>query len=78
MIEDSTISLKRALSFNRTRDSASPTPYRLVRALTWCEVDDLPPAQNGRTRIPPPPAHVRERCRSLAEQASWAELSKEV
>lgn len=36
------------------QDPASPICYRLARKAVWYAVEDLPPAANGRTRIPPP------------------------
>jgi type VI secretion system protein VasJ len=38
------------------RDPAGPHAYRLTRKAAWYGVEDLPPAANGRTRIPPPSA----------------------
>jgi type VI secretion system protein VasJ len=38
----------------RQQDPTSPQPYRLARKAAWYAVEDLPPATNSRTRIPPP------------------------
>jgi type VI secretion system protein VasJ len=38
----------------RQQDPTSPQAYRLARKAAWYAVEDLPPASNGRTRIPPP------------------------
>lgn len=69
--------LKRAVSLCRGGNPSAPAPYGLIRALTWSDIDTLPPASNDETRIPPPPGHVRDRCRSLAAQSSWNELLEE-
>jgi type VI secretion system protein VasJ len=38
----------------RQQDPTSHQAYRLARKAAWYAVEDLPPAANGRTRIPPP------------------------
>lgn len=38
------------------RDMAAPHAYRLTRKAAWYAVEELPPAVNNRTRIPPPTA----------------------
>jgi type VI secretion system protein VasJ len=38
------------------RDPTGPHAYRLTRKAAWYGVEELPPAVNGRTRIPPPSA----------------------
>jgi len=38
------------------RDPTGPHAYRLTRKAAWYGVEELPPAINGRTRIPPPSA----------------------
>ena len=70
-------SLTRALAISRAGDPSAPMPYLLTRALTWSEIDTLPPATENQTLIPPPPAHVRSRCQDLAAQSSWRELLDE-
>jgi len=74
MLRDSVSALKRVTSFKRSQDLSDPLPYRLIRSLTWCEIDKLPPADQGKSRIPPPPAHLRNSCQSLFEQSAWKEL----
>lgn len=76
-LQDTIEPLKRAVSLCRGGDPSAPSPYGLIRALTWNDIDTLPPASNDETRIPPPPGHVRDRCRSLAAQSSWKELLEE-
>lgn len=41
------------------QDLSSPQVYRLTRKTAWYAVDELPPAANGQTRIPAPPAQVK-------------------
>jgi type VI secretion system protein VasJ len=40
-------------------DLATSSAYRLLRMATWYGIGELPPAINGRTRIPPPTAHEK-------------------
>jgi type VI secretion system protein VasJ len=77
-LRDTIDPLKRALSLSRGGDPTAAAPYCLIRALTWSEIDALPPAADSQTRIPPPPAHFRDRCRNLAGQSAWKELLDEV
>lgn len=37
------------------RDPPHPHPYRLRRQLVWSPLEEPPPAEGGRTRLPPPP-----------------------
>lgn len=73
-MKDSFGTLKRVISFARSRDPANPLPYRLIRSLSWCEIDDLPAADHKRSRIPPPPNQLRSRFQTLTEQCAWKEL----
>lgn len=41
------------------QDLSSPQVYRLTRKAAWYAVDELPPATNGQTKIPAPPAQVK-------------------
>jgi type VI secretion system protein VasJ len=50
----------------REQEPAHPLPYRLLRQLTWSGVTSLPQAENGRTRIPAPPAHLKQVCTGLS------------
>ncbi len=77
-LRDSVSALKRVISFRRSQDLSNPLSYRLIRSLTWCEIDTLPPADNGKSRIPPPPSHLRNSCQSLFEQSAWKELVSQV
>lgn len=69
--------LRRAAAFLRRQAPTQPAAYRLVRAVTWFELDALPPNEGGTTRIPSPPSHVRARCEALRSQAAWTDLLAE-
>ncbi|MBN2319758.1 MAG: type VI secretion system protein TssA [Acidobacteria bacterium] len=73
-LKDAFGSLKKIAAFTRSQDLAQPMPYRLIRFLTWCEIDAPPPAENGKSRVPPPPKQLRDRFRTLSEQSAWQEL----
>jgi type VI secretion system protein VasJ len=44
----------------REQEPTNPLPYRLLRQITWSGVASLPQTEGGRTRIPAPPAHLRQ------------------
>ncbi len=77
-LKDSFSTLKRIGSFMRSQDPTKPLSYRLNRFLAWCEIDALPPAENGRSRIPAPPNQLRDRLQGLTEQSAWKELAGQV
>jgi type VI secretion system protein VasJ len=54
MVSEALKILREASFCLRQQDPTSPQAYRLARKAAWYAVEDLPPAQNGRTRIPPP------------------------
>lgn len=54
-LEEALGELSRALFDSWQRDPAHPHPYRMRRQLAWSPLEEPPPAEGGRTRIPPPP-----------------------
>lgn len=70
--------VKRALGILRAAEPSVPAPYLIIRALTWSEIDELPPATENRTMVPPPPGYLRDRLRELATTSAWKELLDEV
>ncbi len=77
VIRDARASLRRAMTFLRKQAPSEPAAYRLIRALTWFDVDALPPNDAGRTRIPSPAPHLRDRFQALVSQSAWADLLNE-
>jgi len=69
--------LKRALGILRAAEPSTPSPYLMIRALTWSEIDELPPASEDRTRVSPPPGYLRDRFRDLVATFAWKELLDE-
>ncbi len=44
---------------------ASPTPYRFIRMAAWMPVKGVPPAEDGKTMLPPPDASVMASLKTL-------------
>lgn len=58
-LSDGLLKISEASFFLWQQDLASPQIYRLTRKTAWYSVDDLPPANNGQTKIQAPPAQVK-------------------
>lgn len=58
------------------QDPANPLPYRLLRVAVWTPVVALPPAINGRTRIPAPEYQVQTMLQELAKHGDGEALLK--
>lgn len=50
---------REATVFLWQKNLSNPLPYRWSRIMAWSMVEDLPPATDGKTRISPPPAQVK-------------------
>jgi len=58
----------------RTADPASAWAFRLARVGTWLAVKQPPPAEGGKTKIPPPqPADIKK-LQQLVEAQQWGQL----
>ena len=66
--------IRRAADFARGQDPGIPWPYRLVRMLTWMNLETPPAHAEGETRVPPPPPHLREQFESLMDRKAWLEV----
>ncbi len=55
---------------------ADPLPYRLRRIATWSLMETLPPATDGKTKIPPPQAQLTDILTKLYEEQNWQGLVK--
>ena len=51
--------IREATAFLYQENLSNPQPYRWSRIILWSNVEALPPATDGKTRIPPPPAQVK-------------------
>lgn len=58
----------------RQADPSAAWPYRLSRVGIWLAVKQVPPAEGGKTKIPPPQQADRARLQSLFEGQQWTEL----
>jgi type VI secretion system protein VasJ len=59
VLSDGLMKISEASFYLWQQDLSSPHVYRLTRKTAWYAVDELPPAVNGQTRIPPPPSQVK-------------------
>ncbi len=59
----------------RLADPLSPWSYRLNRVGAWLAVKQLPPAEGGKTKIPPPQQTDIRKLQSLFEGQQWSELA---
>jgi type VI secretion system protein VasJ len=58
----------------RKSDPAQPTPYRLLRAGSWVAVNQPPPVEGGKTRLPAPSADFRKKLAAALESQRWMDL----
>lgn len=55
---------------------ANPQAYRLNRIAMWSIVENLPPAAEGKTKIPPPPGQVRNILVDLKAKGNYEALAR--
>jgi type VI secretion system protein VasJ len=58
----------------RRAEPSAAWSYRLSRVGTWLAVKQAPPAEGGKTKIPPPQQADKTRLQSLFEGQQWADL----
>lgn len=68
--------LGRAAGGYRAQEPLTALPLRLARIAAWSAVLTLPPAADGKTRVPPPDKQAVAAITNLYHAASWAELVK--
>ena len=66
--------IRQAANFLGEQDLSQPEAYRLRRIAIWSLVEGLPPATDGKTRIPPPPAQITNILTKLLEEQNWEAL----
>ncbi|MBI3871715.1 MAG: type VI secretion system protein TssA [candidate division Zixibacteria bacterium] len=66
--------IKKITDILRKTDPADPVPYRLIRAVTWGTVKDLPPNTKGTTQLPAPAPELAARLNDLHSKGEWANL----
>lgn len=68
--------IRQAAGYLGETNLADPHAYRLRRIAIWSLVEGLPPATDGKTKIPPPPAQVKGILENLYEEQNWESLVK--
>ncbi|MEM1043041.1 MAG: type VI secretion system protein TssA [Bacteroidota bacterium] len=66
-----------AAAFLHDHDKTDPAPFRLARALHWGGLLAAPPAEQGRTRIPPFVEQRKDYLDGLLSRAQFADLASE-
>ena len=66
-----------AAAFLREHNKTDPTPLRLARALRWGALVAMPPAENGKTLIPPYVEQRKTYLTGLLGRAEFLELATE-
>lgn len=61
----------------RKQSPEKPMPYRWARMVIWDTIDMLPPAVDGRTKIPDPPSYALGALEYLKEAGDWQKLLEE-
>jgi type VI secretion system protein VasJ len=56
------------------QDATAPAPYRFRRLALWSKVAAPPPANEGRTQLPPPAPQVHQALEELKSAESWLAL----
>jgi type VI secretion system protein VasJ len=57
-------------------DLSNPIPYRWSRIVAWINLETIPPATNGQTRIPPPPVQLKNILNELRKNGDYENLLK--
>lgn len=64
-VDDLLQQMRQTAATLRGQDPADPVAYRLLRQASWLTVGELPPADEGRTRLPAPTDSLRSRLLQL-------------
>ena len=70
--------LRDAAGYLRKEDLSNPHPYRVTRWIAWSAVNAAPPATGDRSRIPPPPTHVKAPLEDLRSKGNHEALLQTV
>ena len=66
--------LGRAATHVFQADASRPLPYQLNRFVAWSELDELPPATNNMTMLPPPNEQVVSILETMFRAENWEDL----
>lgn len=75
VISECALLLSRAGDALRVADASNPLAYRYGRMGVWLELNQAPPADDGRTTlVPPPPDGLQEQFEAMAGAGDWIGL----
>ncbi len=66
--------IRDAVNFLSQENLSNPLPYRWSRIILWSNLEALPPANGGQTRIPPPPAPLKNSFAELRNKGDYENL----
>jgi len=66
--------MKRIASFLRDREPDNPLAYKIWRTALWLPIHDLPPSDNGNTKVPAPQPQVVSALAALKGKGDWSAL----
>lgn len=66
--------LSQAATIFIKNDPSNAMSYRLTRLAAWLPVKTLPPAEDGKTRIPPPMQEIIKAMKNLRQQKEYKDL----
>jgi type VI secretion system protein VasJ len=66
--------LGRAATHVFQADPSRPLPYQLNRFVAWSELDELPPATNNITMVPPPNEQIVSILETMYRSENWGDL----
>ena len=69
--------IERLTAVQRQEDIASPTPYRLLRAVLWSGAREPAGDKQDKTRLPPPPPHQLKKVASPVGDSAQKEVIRE-
>lgn len=68
--------IRQVAAYLNENDPTNSLSYRCTRIAAWSTAETLPPAVNGKTRVPPPPAQVVKIVHDLRQKGDWEALVK--
>ena len=74
LLRQAEVLVDKAVSAAREQNPSAAWIYRASRVMVWLEIDDYPPNDAGKSRIPAPAANTRDSFENLIERAAWADL----
>ncbi len=73
-LRDVGVTLRAVARFVRQADATKVHGYRIHRASLWMALQNPPPTEGGKTRLPPPTPDKRKRIEGLLASESWMQL----